>query len=100
MSTHLTYQEAALHYNLCIFTSAHFRYSAIKLHEKEELELRRFYESTTLRKLEFYTNFSSKLMHVSKEILGLGLLLPSIIIAIQGLKLYLENKDVIQMCRE
>ena len=31
-------------------------------------------------------------MYVSKEMLGLGLLLPSTMIAIQGLKLYLGNK--------
>ena len=31
-------------------------------------------------------------MYVSKEMLGLGLLLPSTMIAIQGLKFYLENK--------
>ena len=32
-------------------------------------------------------------MYVSKEMLGLGLLLPSTMIAIQGLKLYLGNKQ-------
>ena len=87
MSTHLTCQQAVLYYNLYMLTSVCFRCSIIKLHEKEELELRRLHESTMLRKLGFSTNFLRKLICVSKEMLGLSLLLPSTMIAKHRLKL-------------
>jgi len=50
------------------------------------------YETTILRKLGFSINFPRKLMYVLKEMLGLGLLLPSTMIVIQRLKLFFSNK--------
>ena len=81
-----------MYYNLYMITNVYFGCGIFKLHRNEELELRRLYESTILRKLGFSVNFPRKLMYVSKEMLGLGLLLPSTMIAIQGMKLYLGNK--------
>ena len=92
MNTHLTYQQTSMYYNLYMLANVYFRCGIMKLHEKEEIELRRLYESTILRKLGFSKNFPRKIMYVSKEMLGLGLFLPSTMIAIQGLKLYLGNK--------
>ena len=92
MNTHLTYQQTTMYYNLYMLTNMYYGCGIIKLNEKEEIELRWLYEPTILKKLGFSVNFPRKIMYVSKEMLGLGLLLPSTMIAIQGLKLYLGNK--------
>jgi len=80
MNTHLTYQQTSMYYNLYMLTNVYYGCGIVKLHEKEEMELRRLYETTILRKLGFSTNFPRKIMYVSKEMLGLGLLLPSTMI--------------------
>ena len=54
--------------------------------------MRYLYESTILRKLGFSVKFPCNVMHVFKEILRLGLLLPSTIIAMQRLKLFFGDK--------
>ena len=70
----------------------YFGCGIIKLHEREELELRRLYEPTILRKLGFSITFPRNVMYASKEMLRLGLFLPSTMIAMQSLKLFLGNK--------
>ena len=47
-----------------------------------------------LSKLGFSSNFPRDVMHVSKESLGLGLFLPSTMVAIQGLRMCLGNKRI------
>ena len=92
MNTYVTYQQAGMYYNLYILTNVYFGCRIIKLHEREELELRRLYEPTILRKLGFSVTFPRNVMYLSKEMLGLGLFLPSTMIATQSLKLFLGNK--------
>ena len=48
MSMSLTYQQAATHCNSHMLSNAYFRCSIIKLHEKEEKELRHLCEITIL----------------------------------------------------
>ena len=92
MNTYLTYQQTGMYYNLYMLTNVYFGCGIIKLHEREEAELQRLYEPTILKKLGFSVNFPRKVMYVAKEMLGLGLFLPSTMIAIQRLKLFLGNK--------
>jgi len=92
MNTYLTYQQAGMYYNLYMLTNVYFGCGIITLHERQEKELRRLYQATILKKLGFGANFPRKLMYISKEMLGLGLFLPSTMIAIQKLKLFFGNK--------
>ena len=52
------------------------------------------YEEPILRKLGFSSNFPRNVMYVSKEMLGLGLFLPTTMVAIQGLRMYFGNKRI------
>ena len=81
VNTHLTCQQKGIHYNLCMLTNVHFGCRIINLHEREEIELRRLHESTISRKLGFSVNVPRKLMHAFKEMLSLGLILLSTMIA-------------------
>ena len=66
----------------------------MRIHEKEEQELRRLYEVPLLNKLGFSDTFLRDMMYVSKEILRLDLFLPKTMIAMHRLKLYLGNKRI------
>ena len=75
-----------------MLTNAHFGCRIFKLQEQEKLELRRSCESAALRKLDFSITFLRKVMRALKEMLGLGLFIPSSVIAVQKLRLFLEIK--------
>ena len=94
MSISLTFQETAIYYNLYMLSSVYYSYSIIALNLKEEKELRKIYEMPILIKLGFSNKIPRDRMCVSKDILGLGLFLPSIMIAIQAMRIYLGNKRI------
>jgi len=77
-----------------MLTSVYFRCGITKMHENEELELRKLCEVPFLKKLGYSINFPQNMMYVSKEMLRLGLFLPTTIIAMHRLKLYLGNKRI------
>ena len=94
VNAELTYQEAAICYNLCMLSSVYFGCGITSLTAKEEIELRKLCEEPMLRKFGLSSNFPRDVMHVSKEMLGLGLFLPSTMTATQGLRLHLGNKRI------
>ena len=75
-----------------MLTNVYFRYGIIKLSDDEENELRRLYKAMLLSKLGFSVNFPRDVMYVSKEMLGLGFFLPSTMIDMYKLALFVENK--------
>ena len=91
MRTSLTYQHTAVYYNGHMLANVCFGCGITKLNEREDIELRKVYEAPLLSKLGFNVNFPRDIMYVSKEMLGLGMFLPTAMIAIQGLKLCLGN---------
>ena len=66
MRTSLAHQQAAVYYNMCMLTNVYFGCGIIKLHEREEIALRKFYEAPLLSKLGFNVNFPRYTMFVSK----------------------------------
>ena len=74
-----------MYYNLYILSSIYFEYSITTLYSKEEQNLKGIYVELILRKIGFSSTFPRFIMHMSKEMLGLGLFLPKTIISIQGL---------------
>ena len=85
MSISLKFQETTMYYNLydCGITTSNL---------KEEKELRRIYETPILIKLGFSNKFPRDIMCISKDILELELFLPSTMIAIQAIRMYLGDK--------
>ena len=81
-----------MYYNSYMLSNVYFRCGIIKLNENEENELRRLYEAPMLNKLGYSINFPRDIMYISKEMLGLGLFLPSTIIDMHKLALFLRNK--------
>ena len=77
-----------------MLTNVYFRCGITKMHKREELELRKLYKAPLLSKLGFNINFPRDVMYVSKEMIRLGLFLPTTMIVIQGLKLFLGNKRI------
>ena len=94
MSVSLTFQETVMCYNFHVLSSIHYGCGITTLNEKEERELRRTCETPILIKLGFSNKFPRDMMCVSKEMLGLGLFLPSTMIAIQALRMCLGNKRI------
>jgi len=92
MRTSLTYQQAVIYYNIYMLTNIYFGCGIIKLSNDEENELRRLYEAPLLSKLGFSVNFPRDVMYVSKEMLGLGFFLPSTMIDMHKLALFVGNK--------
>ena len=73
MRTHFMCQQAAIYCNVCMLANAYFRHGIIKLIDNKEKEFRRLCEALLLSKLRFSVIFPRDVMHVSKEMLGLGL---------------------------
>ena len=92
MSISLIFQETAMCYNLYMLSSMYYGCGITTLNLKEEKELRRIYEMPILIKLSFSNKFLRDMLHMSKDMLGLELFLPSTIIAIQAMRMYLGNK--------
>ena len=65
-----------------------------RINEAHENEIIRMIKPVMLIKLGFSVNFPQDMMRILKEILGLGLFLPSTMIVIQVLRLYLGNKRI------
>ena len=92
MSVSLTFQETAMCYNLRMLSSVCYSCGTTTLNLKEEKELRRACETPILTKLGFSSKFPRDMMHVSKEMLGLGLFSPSTMIAMQALRMCLGHE--------
>ena len=74
--------------------NVHFGCSIIKTHKREESELRKLHEAPLRSKLGLNINCPRDIMHISKEMLRLGLFLLSMIITMKKLLLFLGNKQV------
>ena len=86
-----TYQ-AAIYFNIYMIKSVYFGCGVIELNEKQEKELRRIYEEPMLMKLGLSKKYPRAALYSQKSALGVGLMLPSTIIATLKLKLYIGNK--------
>ena len=94
MNTSLTYQQTAIYYNTCVLSSVYYGCVIMTLNEKEENELRRLHEAPMLNKLGLRSTFPRDMMHVSRDMLGLGLVLPTTMIAIQVIRMCFGNKRI------
>ena len=92
MNTSLKHQQIAIYYNLHMLSTVCYGSGVMTLNEKEENELRRLYETPTLNKLGFSSNFPRDMMCASQDMLRLGLVLPTTMIEIQGLRMCFGNK--------
>ena len=74
-----------------MLTSVYFGSGIIELDEKEEIELMRIIELALLRKMSLSTKFSRTVMYESQNILGLGFMKLSTMIAAQMIKIHVGN---------
>ena len=82
----LEHEKAAIYYDNCMLTNVCFRCGIIELYKKEENRLK-LREAPLPSKLDFNVNFPREVMYVLKEMLRLGLFLPSVMIETQRLAL-------------
>ena len=68
--------------------SVYFRSRIINLQEQEENELRRIREELLLRKMKLSVKFLRSILCESKEGLGLGIMKPRTMVAINTLKMH------------
>jgi len=84
--------QASIYFNIYMIKSVFFGCGVIEFHLKEERELQRIYEEPILVKLGLSKKYPQAVLYTRKSILGIGLMKPSIIIAILKLKQYVGNK--------
>jgi len=88
----LNHHQARVYYNIYILTSMYFGSGIINLYEQDENELRRICEETLLRKMKLSMKFPRSVMHESKEGLGLVMMKLRMMVVINTLKMYFDNK--------
>ena len=84
--------QVYIYFNVYMIKSVFFGYGVIELNSREEEELKRIYKEPLLIKLGLGKKFSRIVLYKRKSALGIGLMKPSIIIAILKLKSYIGNK--------
>ena len=77
-----------IYFNVYMIKSVYFGCGVISLTTSQINELKKIYEEPILIKLGLTKKFPREVMYMSKDSLGLGLLTPETILAIQRLKLY------------
>ena len=87
----MNYHQTVIYYNVYMLTSIYFRSRIIELDEKEEIELMRITEPALLRKMGLSVKFPRTVMYESQNILGMGFIKPSTMIAVQMIKMHVGN---------
>ena len=85
---------AYIFYNTYLCIKVCFRCRIMSITEKQEQELMKIHKPIILRKISLSEKFLRCMLHIRKSALRVGLIKPSIMIAILALKLYLGNKKL------
>lgn len=91
-STSISVANAYIFFNMYLIIQVYFGCGIIILSPKQEEILMQISESILLKKLGLSEKFPRKIIYAQKSELGVGILKPTIIIAILALKLYLSYK--------
>jgi len=91
MSTDINPFQAAIYYNAYMIKSVYFGCGIVELNQSQEKELKRIYKEPLLLKLGLSRNFPRSVLYSRKSALGIGIMIPSTIIAILKAKLYVSN---------
>ena len=91
MNMDLNSYQAAMYFNVYMIKSVYFGCGIVELNKQQENELGRIYEEPMLLKLGLSRKFPRTALYSRKSALGVGLILPSTLIAVLKLKLYVGN---------
>ena len=94
MNTIIILYQACMYFNMYMLKSIFFGGGIMQISEKQCDELEKTHEVLILVKLQLSKTFPRKLMYARKSFLGLGLLPPETILAIQIIKLYIRYRCV------
>lgn len=84
--------QAGMYFNVYMIKSVYFGCGVIELNKQQENELRRLYEEPMLVKLGLSKKYPRTALYSRKSALGVGLMMPSTLIAVLKLKAYIGNK--------
>lgn len=91
MNMEINTYQAAIYFNVYMIKSVYFGCGIVKLNKQQEKELRRIYEEPMLIKLGLSRKYPRTALYSRKSALGVGLMLPSTLLAVLKLKLYIGN---------
>ena len=91
MNMEINSYQAAMYFNVYMIKTVFFGCGIVELNDKQEKELRRIYEEPMLRKLGLSVKFPRTALYSRRSALGVGLILPSTLIAMLKIKLYIGN---------
>ena len=91
MNMEINSYQAAMYFNVYMIKTVFFGCGIVELNDKQEKELRRIYEEPMLRKLGLSVKFPRTALYSRRSALGVGLMLPSTLIAMLKIKLYVGN---------
>ena len=87
-NTIIAVSTVSMYCNMCLIKKAYFRYGIFKILQQQENILKKIYEPVILRKMGLSEKLPRSVLYAKKSLLGVGLMLPTIIIDILALKLY------------
>ena len=93
-NTTIVASTACIYYNMYLIKKVYFGCRVLGITLQQEEVLKKIYEPIILRKLELSENFPRAVLYSRKTALGVGLIVPRIIIDVLALKLYLGYQKV------
>ena len=92
MNIDINSYQAAMYFNVYMIKSVYFRCRMVNMNQQQEKELQRICKEPILIKLGLSRKFPRTVLCSRKSVLGVGLMLPSALIATLKLKLCIRNK--------